>query len=108
MMANNRSAPAFLLSSWIYFFLTHILAKSAPWLHRSRVLFTRVFTYIMLLAWKETFLETKSRSTHPDVTLRALDTLPAPPAEIRKANALIPDNGQTGHRRQNLKSRLLG
>jgi hypothetical protein len=62
----------------------------------------------MLLAWKEDFLESKPRSTHPDDTLRALDSLPAPPAEIRKANAQAPNNGQAGHRRQNLKSRLLG
>jgi hypothetical protein len=100
MMANNTLAPAFLLSSW-NFFLIHIFAKSAPWLHRSRVLSTRVFTSIMLQG-------TKPRSTHPDATLRALDTLPAPPTEIRKTNVQVLNNDQAGHRRQNLKSRLLG
>ncbi|KAM3072295.1 hypothetical protein ACMFMG_009105 [Clarireedia jacksonii] len=60
----------------------------------------------MLLPWKKNVLEARPRSTPPDATLRALDDAPPPPTGILKVDSHL-DNGQAGHRRKNLKLRLL-
>ncbi|KAM3072908.1 hypothetical protein ACMFMF_007235 [Clarireedia jacksonii] len=61
---------------------------------------------MMLLPWKKNVLEARPRSTPPDATLRALDDAPPPPTGILKVDSHL-DNGQAGHRRKNLKLRLL-